>query len=348
MNSPAVLIVGAGATGLPVGHHLALAGADITFLVRPGRRDAFAAPQRLYCYDDATTKTFDGYTVVVEDMAELAGRFYDFVLVTLDGHTSRTPEGVATLRAVGDAVRPTGATVVMSAFGQGIRTHYLETMRLPGERLLLGFLAMLSHQSSAELPVHPPTDAGALARAAVGYRHPGNGVGFRLQTGVPAAKEFIALYNRSGVSRCTGISPKLTGIYTTIAFPVYAACELAGWADFTTITRDGDLWNLACRAQREIAALPRNGWRGRLVGAVMGPAATRRMHTTAERDLLPLDYQAFNRFHHGGKVRAQDMRSLRDSLAEGRRHGRPMTALAELLARVEAHEEKRRTASTEE
>lgn len=331
------MIVGAGATGLPVGYHLTLAGADVTFLVRSGRRDSLAAPQYLYCYDDASLKTFEDYSVV-EDPAELAGRVFDFVLVTLDGQASRTPEGVAMLRALGDAVRPTAATVVMSAFGQGIREHYLDTLQLPGERLLLGFLGMLSHQSSANLPVHPPTDADLLARSVVSYRHPKSKTGFRLQTGTPASKDFVALHNRSGLSRCAGFSPKMTAIYATIGFPVYAACELADWADFTSVAQDKELWNLACRAQRELATLPANGWRGRLMGAVIGPGMTRRIHTTTEREMLPLDYQAFNRFHHGGKVRAQDVQSLRDSLAEGQRQGRSMTALAELLRRIEAHE----------
>jgi len=56
-----------------------------------------------------------------------------------------------------------------------------------------------------------------------------------------------------------------------------------------------------------------------------------------ERDCLPVDYSAFNRFHHGGKVREQDIQVLRDVLASGRSQGRAMPALTELLARYEAH-----------
>ncbi|KQV14521.1 MULTISPECIES: hypothetical protein [unclassified Kitasatospora] len=54
--------------------------------------------------------------------------------------------------------------------------------------------------------------------------------------------------------------------------------------------------------------------------------------------MLPLDYQAFNRFYHGGKVHAQDVEGLRSCLAEGRRQGRPMAALQALLARLDARE----------
>lgn len=89
--------------------------------------------------------------------------------------------------------------------------------------------------------------------------------------------------------------------------------------------------------------LPRHGWRGRLMAAAMGPCVTRMVHTRAERELLPLDYQAFNRFHHGGKVRAQDMESMHDCVEEGQREGRGMTAPQALLARLDEHESRLRT-----
>ena len=338
MNRPAILIIGAGATGLPVGYHLGLAGADVTYLVRPGRKAAYKSPQQLYSYDDASLKTFAGYHVV-DEVTDLAGTRFQFVLITLDGHACRTEEGTAMLRALGDAIRDTDAIVIMSGFGHGVREHHLRTLRIPENRLLHGFLGMLSHQAAANLPVHPPTDPTQVAQATVCYRHPKNRVGFRVETGNPAASaRFAALYNRSGVSRCVRMSRPMDNIYNTIGFPVYAACELADYADFTTIAADKELWQLACRAQREIMTLPENGWRARLLAVVMGPRATRMVHVKSERDMLPLDYQAFNRFHHGGKVRAQDIASMHSSIDEGRRQGRPMKALQTLLARLEAHQ----------
>jgi ketopantoate reductase PanE/ApbA-like protein len=334
MTRPAVLIVGAGATGFPVGYHLGLAGADVTFLVRRGKAASVTAPRRLYCYDDATLKTFADYQVV-DDVGDLERTDFDYVLITFDGHVSRTPAGVETLRAVGDVVRPTDAVVIMCGFGMGVREHHLEVLGIAGDRLLHGFVGMLAHQSDADLPVHPPTDPVELARSVIAYRHPGSRVGFRLDTGNPrAARSFAALYDRSGVSRCARMSKQLDAILCTVAFPVYAACELSGWADFATVSADKELWGLACRAQREIASLPSYGWRGKLVAAALGPRVTRRMHLKAERTNLPLDYQAFNRFHHGGKVRAQDHESLRDTLVEGRRQGHAMPALDALLQRL--------------
>lgn len=338
MNRPSILIVGAGATGFPVGYHFGLAGADITFLVRPGRGTALDSPQLLYCYDDAALKTFDGYRVV-ESAAELTGRSFQFVLITLDGHTSRTDEGTAMLRGLGDAIRASEAHVVMSAFGMGIRQHYLDALGIPDARLTHGFLGMLAHQATADLPVHPPTDPAQVAKASVCYKHPANKAGFRIEKGnAAAAKQFAELYNRSGVSKCVLIGRGLDEIFSDAGSPVYMAGAIADWPDFTTLAANKELWELACRAQGEIMALPKNGLRGRLMARFMGPRTTAKVHLKMEQEMLPLDYQAFNRFHHGGKVHAQDVEGLRTCLAEGRRQGRPMTALQSLLARLDAHE----------
>jgi hypothetical protein len=141
MSKPFVLIIGAGAVGLAVGYHLSLAGAELTFLVRPGRSAAFASPQQLYCYDDAELKTFAGYSVV-ENVAELAEKRFQFVIVTLDGHSSRTAEGTALLRSLGDAIRASDAMVIMGGFGVGLREHDLQVMRIAEDRLLKGYLTV--------------------------------------------------------------------------------------------------------------------------------------------------------------------------------------------------------------
>lgn len=338
MSKPSVLIVGAGAVGLALGYHLSLAAADITFLVRPGRKAAVAAPQQLYCYDDATLKTFAGFGVI-DDVAELAQQQFQFVIVTLDGHASRSAEGTTVLRGIGDAIRETDTTVILCGVGSGLREHYLGTMRIAADRLLVGLLGMVSHQPSADLPVHAPTDPAQLAKASVGYKHPANKVGFRIGTSnAAAAKQFAALYDRSGVSRCSLVNPFL--VNSSSAFlPVFMACEIAGWPDdFATVVADKELWRLACRAQDEIMALPQNGWLGKLMAIILGPRITASVHLKMQRELRPLDYQAFSRFQHGGKVRAQDVESLRTDLADGQRQGQPMAALQALLARLAAYE----------
>ncbi|SFE75343.1 Ketopantoate reductase [Paenibacillus algorifonticola] len=337
-NKPNILIVGAGAVGFSVGYHLSLSGANITFLVREGRKAAFQAPQQLYCYDDAALKNFTGFGVI-ENVAELADKPFQFIFITLDGNASRTKEGMAMLSKLGDMVRASKATVIMNGFGIGLREHYIKVMQISEDRLLRGILGMLSHQGSAGLPVHAPTDPTKVAKAIVCYKHPANKVGFQVETNnKEAAKQFIEIYNRSKVSRCGQVSPAMFNIYSSIGFPVYAACDIAGWSDFSTVASNKELWRLAIRAQGEIAALPQHGLLGKFMALVMGPRMTAKVHIKMERDMLPLDYQAFNRFHHGGKVRAQDVESMRNSLAEGQRRGHQMPALQELLKRLSEHE----------
>ncbi|CBG73276.1 ketopantoate reductase [Streptomyces sp. LBUM 1478] len=338
MSKPSVLIVGAGAVGMAVGYHLSLAGADITFLVRPGRKAVFAAPQQLYSYDDAALKTFAGYTVV-EGVDELVEPRFQFVVVTLDGHVSRSAEGTALLRALGDVIRGTDATVIMCGIGKGLREHYLDVMRIADDQLLAGMLAMLSHQADADLPVHAPTDPAMVAKASVCYRHPANKVGFRVgASNKAAAKKFAALYDLNGVSRCTAGNAFLVNSASAF-FPMFSACEIAGWPDdFATVVADKELWRLACRAQGEIMSLPQNGLLGKVMAAVLGPRLTASVNLKVAREVGPLDYMAFSRFQHGDKVRVQDVESMRTDLADGRRQGRRMSALQELLARLEAHE----------
>lgn len=339
INKPNILIAGAGAVGLAVGYHLSLSGADITFLVREGRKAAFHSPQQLYCYDDATLKNFAGFNVI-ENVTELADTQFQFIIVTLDANASRTTEGMALLGKLGDAVRASKATVIMCGAGIGLREHYLKVMQISEDRLLRGVLSgMLSHQGKANLPVHAPTDPTQVAKAVVCYKHTANKVGFQVETNnKAAAMQFVKLYNRCGVSRCGQISPAMFNIFSGIAFPAYAACDIMGWPAFSTVVANKELWRLAIRAQGEIAALPQFGLLGKMVALFMGPRMMANVHLKMERDMLPLDYQAFNRFHHGGKVRVQDVESMRDSLAEGLRHGRPMAALQELLKRLAEHE----------
>lgn len=336
MKQPAVLVVGAGAMGLVCGHHLQLAGAQLTFLVRPGRIDAFTAPQTLYCYDDAELKRLDNYRTID---AIAASDTFDYVLVTLDGATSRSTNGIATLRGLGDAIRASDAHVIMGGVGVGLREHYLQTMQLAEDRLSSSFLGLLAHQTRANLPAHAPTDPARLAQASVAYRQFANKVGFYIESrNAAAAKRFADLYNRCGVSRCGLMKPALVSTITNSAFPMLAASQIAGWPNIAALVANTDLWRLACRAQGEIAALPQHGLLGKLMALVMTPSISAKLQLKLEREMLPLDYQAFNRFHHGGKVHVQDVEVMRNCLAEGRRQGKTMNSLGELLDRLATNE----------
>jgi ketopantoate reductase len=52
--------------GITTGYILSLAGAEVTFLVRPHRAETLNHPQTLYCYNDNKLKEFKNYTYITE------------------------------------------------------------------------------------------------------------------------------------------------------------------------------------------------------------------------------------------------------------------------------------------
>lgn len=337
MSKPSVLIVGAGAMGMVTGYHLQLGGTDITSLVRPGRVEAFHPPKQLYCYDDGTLKTYANYRVI-DNVADI-GHAPDFVLSTLDGATARTLESTALLGALGRAMASSPTVFIMGGVGVGLREHVLQATGLPAHRLLNASLSMLAHQVSAGLPVLPPTDAAKLAQASVAYRHLGKQAAMVIDaTYAEPAKAFAALYSRSGVSKAAVIPKTLLSIMTNAAFPMLAASEIAGWPTVDgLVTQHRALWHLCCQAQGEVTRLKQHGWLGRGVAMIMGDGLSARIQRKVEQDAKPLDYQAFNRFHHGGKVALQDLQVMQNCMALGRQQGQPMAALGELLDRLAAY-----------
>lgn len=63
----------------------------------------------------------------------------------------------------------------------------------------------------------------------------------------------------------------------------------------------------------------------------MGSRVTANVHLKMESEMVPLDYQAFNKFHHGGKVREQDRESLKACLEAGKMIGRKTSSLEQLI-----------------
>ncbi len=336
MANPSVLILGAGALGTVTGYHLSLAGADATFLVRPNRMRALQSPQLLYCHDDGELKEFADYRAV-DSVTDAAARRYDFVLITLDGATCCGEEATALLESLGDAIRETSAVVLVC--GIGVYDYIREVMRFPGDRVIEGSMSILSYQTDrVTLPAQPSPDPDKLSRASMAYTHTGKKSGFMVaDRPEEPARAFAELYNRCGVSHCSVLNSTLYRMFTASIFPVLAAFHLAGWPDADTMAGNKELMALAARAMAETMALPQHGWRGKLGALMINRFTLARMNKSMERNALPVDYSAFNRFHHGGKVREQDMDVMRQCAESGRAQGKAMPALNELLRRYEAH-----------
>lgn len=337
-EKPQVLIVGAGAMGMVTGYHLSLAGAEVTFLVRASRMASMQRPILLYCYDDTTLREFRTYSAT-SSLPDLRATRFDYVLITLDGATARSAESTALLKAIGDQMRSTSGKAIIGGVGIGLRAHIRAATELPETQLLNGLLALLSYQvARAQMPLHGPTNAQLLAQAQFAYRHFLRGVGFFVDATLAGpAREFAGMYNRCGVSRCSILSKSAYQILSNMSFPQFAVSEIAGWPPLEVLASQRELWRLNCRAQNEIAALPQHGWVGRIIGLLMSEKMHLRLQRKVERDALPLDYNAFNRFHHGEKVQSQDTEIMQNCLASGQGQGWPMPALQELLSRLKSH-----------
>jgi hypothetical protein len=98
-----------------------------------------------------------------------------------------------------------------------------------------------------------------------------------------------------------------------------------------------DLMRLGSGATREMIRLPQHGWRGSLSAPVVRKPTLAWLLKKLENASLPLDFHAFNRFHHGGKVRDQDLQVMQNCLATGLARGHKMSALGELVARYQMH-----------
>lgn len=337
MSRPKVLIVGCGAVGLSQGYHLS-AGADITYLVRPGRKPAFTAPKHLYAYKDDELHTFLSYRVI-ESVSEVTGETFAFIFDTLDGHTARSEGGVTTLSSVGDLLNePQNADcfLVYDAIGLDIEDHYLRSTRIAPSRLLLAF-SMLAHQPTPSISIPATANKDLVAKADLLYSHNPPNVGLLVFNTQPALlKRLKAVYDVNG-KLIVGSMPAFVAPWIPLLAMLHLVTwDIDGYGPFERLIANKELWSLMLRAQTEMLNLPRFGWVGWTLSWVMGGWATKKLNLSLVEDAKPLKYEEFNAFHHGGKVSKQDRVALDDILSEGEKAGRKMEALREIVKRATA------------
>jgi hypothetical protein len=329
--------------GIVTGYHLGLAGAEVTFLIRPHRRRDLERAQTLYCYDDGKLKEYSGYTLLT-DPDEILGRPYDFIVVTLDGTALQNQVGERLVETIGEAARNTEAKIILGSVGLDLRPWFIRVSGLPGEKVTNGVLAIISYPTKAvQLPLHAPTDPGLLSKADLGYVHRDE-YGFVVDDSAPdAAYSFAKLYDACGVSTCAIEPSSQFGVDIAPMFAIFAGCELMGWPKLTRVSENTELWSLTVKAVKEIQGLGIHGEAGRKAQTETTEEGLAAKLAAWEKDMLPLDLQGFNRFHHGGKVSVQDQQILRDCIASGQAEGRDMEAVQVIVDRIE---ELRRSAST--
>ncbi|EUC39435.1 hypothetical protein COCCADRAFT_31800 [Bipolaris zeicola 26-R-13] len=293
MTRPKILIVGCGAVGLSQRYYLS-ASAEITYLVRPGRSEAFVAPKRLYDYKSDKLHVLEDYRVI-ETTSEVAGEEFYCVFDTLDGHTAQSEGGTATIKSVGDLTRDNPRTFVFyDAAGVDIEQHYASTMSISRSRLIY----------SMELVVQ--------ANVLYSAYHPNIRLVI-INTKVQITELLEAVYHQNGrvkIQRLPGILSELPSLIL-VQFMVW---NTEDWVLYPRSREAHESWALIIRAQQEVLSLPRWGW--------IGWGGT------------PLPYHEFNAFHHGSKVVEQDIELLEGLVAEGERAKMKMPALNEICRRA--------------
>ncbi|MFJ9714379.1 2-dehydropantoate 2-reductase N-terminal domain-containing protein [Streptomyces sp. NPDC101213] len=331
--TPSVCIVGAGSMGVVTGYHLGLAGASVTFLVRPHRQEQLSKPQVLYSYDDHSLKTYTGYEVLTGP-SQLAGTAFDFVVITLDGAALRAEAGQKLVEEIGRAFRGTPTAVLLGSVGIDLRSWFLERSGLAETQVIYGYLGSFAHEvGRAQMPVHPGVRPDLLSTADYAYRHP-TPSGYVVDLSAPqVAHDFAALYNRNGASRCDVIAADTFKVQVA-GFAPMVARELLGWPAATDIDPTDQTWQLGIEAMREFQRLSLYGQAGLAASEQTTAEGVLEASQQMEKDALPFDVAAFYAYHHGSKVTGQNHEILREALARGEAEGAQMPALRALIARL--------------
>ncbi|KAI2619042.1 hypothetical protein GGS26DRAFT_595520 [Hypomontagnella submonticulosa] len=333
-----ILIIGAGSMGIVTGYYLGLAGADVTFLVRPHRAETLSRPQILYCYDDNKLKEYQGYTYIANP-SEMVGANYDYIVIALDGASLRNETGLSLVKTIGEAARGTNTKVILGSIFFDLRTWFLQASGLAEEQVTNGHLDVHVYATKdLKLPPQAPADPELIAKADFAYTDKLE-AGFTVDdSSLPVANGFAEIWNAAGISPCA-VKPALEcAVAINPLFPVFAACELMNWPKFQDIGNKGELWSLVVASVKEIQGLSIHGELGQKAAKETTEAGLAASLAAWEKHMLPLDLQAFNRFHHGKKLTAQGREHLGVCLSYGAAEGKPMSALRELMKRVKDNE----------
>jgi len=224
---------------------------------------------------------------------------------------------------------------VICGVGIGLYDQVKKCTGLSEDRLLRGTMGMYAYQvGQAEMPLPPPANRQLHDSADIAYYYMPSLRGFMLSsTPARASKGFTALYNRNGYVRCNRVPVKMYEMFTNSYFPFTIACEIDGWQGTDSLVANRELWQLCCQSQREIMGLRQHGLMGKIAPLFMSNKRWEKMMRDTDDASLPIDATAFNKFHHGGKVLAQDVQVVENCLRAGEAEGRDMSATRALLAR---------------
>ncbi len=326
-----ILVVGAGALGITTGYFLQRGGAAVEFLVRPHRAEDLARPQQLFDYRTGENIQFSNFGVHTDPGAAVASA-PDWIFFTLDGAVARSDQASQTLAALGQSAARANTRWVICGVGVGLREYIMNTAGLTDDKVFQGTMRAFAYQTQHEGTPQPASEhLSNHNQADIAFAMPAAGPGFFLGSeSTECIDELTATFERGGMG-CALLAPHLYSMGTNLFFSFTVAAELDGWRSIDDLVANKPLWQACCKSQREIMRLSRWGLTGKIAALVSTNKKIRTQLIDNEAAMRPMDFMAFNRFHHGGKVVEQDTQILQRCIDIGASEGRPMKASRSLL-----------------
>ncbi|CAI7643748.1 unnamed protein product [Penicillium bialowiezense] len=332
-SQPRILIVGAGAIGIMLGYHLSLAGADLTYLVRPHHAERLSHPQILYSYQGVTSIEFKGYNFIT-DPAQIGTSDYDYLLVTPDAATLMAPQGAALVKTIGEIFKGRHAKILLAGTFHNFKSWFAEASGLPENRLACIIVPIAIHETKVELKTHGYVDKEQFHKADYAFARLNPDITLQIED-EPKFADFVSLYNTCGVGHCITSPAAQMAAHLLPIFSLLVPMELLGWPSMKDLDRNSELWRLGTAAVKELRGLSLYGEAGRQAADATNEDSLVKDFSSMEQTALPLDQADFNRYHHGGKVSKQDQDHVRVCVEYAIADGRPLTAAPELLRRLE-------------
>lgn len=110
--------------------------------------------------------------------------------------------------------------------------------------------------------------------------------------------------------------------------------DIRGWRSLDEIDPADPAWQLGVEGMREIQRLSVFGSAGQSAAEQTDPAAVLKSFRQMAQASQPLDFAAFNAYHHGGKVNHQDRDFLEHARQLGAADGAGTPALNTLIERL--------------
>jgi len=312
-----VLIVGAGAVGQVYGRHLAAAGAEVCFYVKPKYRAELESGvsmhrHKLLCKPELVR--FEDYTVVSSD-AEVAATTFDQVWLCISATALRSGWLDPFLAACGDAV--------IVNFTPGLEDRAYLLARLPEERVVSGMIPFISYQA--------PLPGESLAEGVAFLLPPGSPIA--LSGPEAAARAAAEALSKGGCpARVVPNVPATTSMASAVMMPHIAALEIAGWS-FAELRR-GSLLAETAEAAAEFLAI------AAAYHGVEPPGSLKALRPWVMKaglslapHLMPFDLEVYLRYHFT-KVGDQTRAMLARNIEIGRGRGLGVAALERLLERL--------------